>query len=118
MVGPSITALANARIAAMKVIETADRHVVINAFSDLGQTLTQVSGNISLQNVRFAYPSRPDQMVCNGYNLEIAAGTTVALVGASGSGKSTAIQLIERFYDPDSGVVTLDGVDLRNLNVR
>ena len=56
--------------------------------------------------------------MCNGYSLEIAAGTTVALVGSSGSGKSTAIQLVERFYDPDSGVVTLDGVDLRQLNVR
>ena len=56
--------------------------------------------------------------MCNGYSLEIAAGTTVALVGASGSGKSTIIQLMERFYDPDSGVVTLDGVDLRELNVR
>ena len=56
--------------------------------------------------------------VCNGYNLEIQAGTTVALVGASGSGKSTAIQLVERFYDPDSGSVKLDGVDLRQLNVK
>jgi len=58
------------------------------------------------------------EQVCNGYNLEVAAGTTVALVGSSGSGKSTAIQLIERFYDPDSGVVMLDGVDLKQLNVR
>ena len=69
-------------------------------------------GNLSLRNVKFAYPSRPDQEVCNGYNLKVVAGTTFALVGSSGSGKSTVIQFIERFYDPDSGVVMLDGVDL------
>jgi len=80
--------------------------------------LDKVSGDISLKNIKFAYPARPDKRVCNGYSLEIAAGATVALVGASGSGKSTIIQLMERFYDPDSGVVTLDGVDLRELNVR
>jgi ATP-binding cassette subfamily B (MDR/TAP) protein 1 len=57
-------------------------------------------------------------VVCNGYNLTVEAGTTVALVGASGSGKSTAVSLVERFYDPDQGSVTLDGVDLRELNVR
>jgi ATP-binding cassette subfamily B (MDR/TAP) protein 1 len=57
--------------------------------------------------------------VCHqGYSLVVEAGQTVALCGASGSGKSTAIQLVERFYDPDQGSVTLDGVDLRKLNVR
>jgi len=68
--------------------------------------------------VVFAYPSRREQLVCQGYNLTVEAGTTVALVGSSGSGKSTAVSLVERFYDPDSGVVRLDGVDLRELNVR
>ena len=63
-VEPALTALAKARRAAMKVIETADRHVVIDAFSDAGQTLQSVMGNISFQNVFFAYPSRRDQMVC------------------------------------------------------
>jgi len=69
------------------------------------------------QGVHFRYPARPDHPVCQGYNLTVEAGTTVALVGASGSGKSTAIQLVERFYDPDEGVVSLDGQDLKTLNV-
>ena len=55
--------------------------------------------------------------VFNNFSLMIPAGKTVALVGSSGSGKSTAVQLIERFYDPDSGVVLLDGIDLRQLNL-
>merc|ERR1719453_2617227 len=57
-------------------------------------------------------------MVCNGYNLSIKAGQTVALSGPSGGGKSTIISLIERFYDPQSGVITLDGIDIKTLNVR
>ena len=115
---PTLSAVAKARRAVQKILGTIDRVVTINAFSDEGETLQKVVGNISIENVCFAYPSRPDQQVCNGYSLEVPAGKTVALVGASGSGKSTAIQLVERFYDPDSGVVKLDGVDLRQLNVR
>ena len=74
-------------------------------------------GHIELRDVRFAYPSAPDTLVCKGYSLDVPAGQTVALSGASGSGKSTAVALIERFYDPDAGAVLLDGVDLRKLNV-
>jgi ATP-binding cassette subfamily B (MDR/TAP) protein 1 len=68
--------------------------------------------------VFFAYPTAPEHLVCNGYSLSVQAGQTVALCGASGSGKSTIIALIERFYDPQGGVVTLDGHDLKSLNVR
>jgi ATP-binding cassette subfamily B (MDR/TAP) protein 1 len=57
-------------------------------------------------------------MVCNGYSLHIPAGQTVALSGASGSGKSTIIQLIERFYDPLKGELTLDGVDIKTFNLQ
>ena len=71
-----------------------------------------------MKDVVFAYPSSPDTLVCRGYNLSIAAGQTVALCGPSGSGKSTIIQLIERFYDPHSGSITLDGYDIKTLNVR
>lgn len=66
----------------------------------------------------FAYPSRPDLRVCDNYQLSVKAGETVALVGPSGGGKSTAISLLLRFYDPDQGSVKLDGVDIKDLNVR
>ena len=112
------TDAAKAADACERVFDVVDRESKIDHTQETGRTLPQVEGAISLRNVKFRYPSRPEQRVCNGYNLEIAAGTTVALVGSSGSGKSTAIQLIERFYDPDSGTVTLDGVDLRELNVK
>ena len=65
-----------------------------------------------------ADPSSPSHDICNGYSLTIPAGQTCALCGPSGSGKSTIIQLLERFYDPQSGSVSLDGTDLRLLNLR
>lgn len=74
-------------------------------------------GMIVFKNVRFAYPSRREDLIYEKLNLEVEAGTTVALVGSSGSGKSTAVQLVERFYDPDAGSVLLDGVDLKELDV-
>ena len=60
--------------------------------------------------MQFHYPSRPEAKVCQGYNFKVPPGSMVALCGASGSGKSTAIQLLERFYDPTEGDITLDGV--------
>eukprot|EP01050_Picozoa_sp_SAG11_P009445 SAG11_NODE_887_length_6694_cov_21.780440_5_plen_432_part_00 len=74
-------------------------------------------GKIELKDVVFTYPARPDQQVMNGFSLTVEAGQTVALCGASGSGKSTTIQLVERFYDPESGSVSLDGQDLKTLNL-
>ena len=75
-------------------------------------------GLIELKNVNFAYPTRRDVPVCKGFSLRIEPGETVALVGPSGSGKSTIINLLLRFYDPDSGDIYLDGVKIRDLNVR
>lgn len=70
--------------------------------------------------MHFTYPSRPDVPILKGLSLSFAAGTTSALVGASGSGKSTIVSLVERFYDPaaGAGAVRLDGVDLKELNVK
>lgn len=69
-------------------------------------------GALAFEAVRFAYPSRPDTPALDGFNLDVAPGETVALVGPSGSGKSTVFQLLLRFYDPQAGVVRLDGVAL------
>ncbi|KIN78125.1 ABC transporter transmembrane domain-containing protein [Sulfitobacter mediterraneus] len=74
-----------------------------------------VKGLIAFEDVHFAYPARPDVVALDGVTLNIAPGETVAFVGPSGAGKTTIIQLIQRFYDPASGRITLDGVDLRRL---
>ena len=65
----------------------------------------------------FSYPSRPAAPVLTSLSLTIPAGRTTALVGASGSGKSTVIQLLQRFYDPDSGSVTVDQVNMKDLSL-
>jgi ATP-binding cassette subfamily B protein len=73
-------------------------------------------GRIALERVRFAYPTRPDTEVLSGIDLDVASGEVVALVGASGAGKSTVAALICRLYDPVEGRVLLDGRDLRDLD--
>ena len=75
-----------------------------------------VTGALTFDHVRFHYPTRPDVAALADYNLRIAPGETVAVVGPSGAGKSTLFQLAERFYDPDAGAITLDGVDLREAD--
>lgn len=75
-----------------------------------------VSGTLRLENVLFRYPARPLQTALDGLSLEIPAGSSLALVGPSGAGKSTVFELLLRFYDPSSGTIRLDGVDLRELD--
>ena len=74
-----------------------------------------VRGEIILRDVSFRYPARPETSALDGISLTVAAGETVALVGPSGAGKSTVLQLLMRFYDPQQGSVSLDGVDLRDM---
>lgn len=78
----------------------------------------KLEGNISLKNIEFSYPARPDIKVCKGYSLDIKKGETIALVGPSGCGKSTIINLLLRFYDPQEGAVMVDGIDIKTLNTR
>ncbi len=74
-----------------------------------------LSGAVAFEGVGFVYPARPDRQTLTGIDLTVAAGETVALVGPSGAGKTTMMQLIQRFYDPAEGRITLDGFDLRDM---
>ncbi|CAK4101791.1 unnamed protein product [Aphanomyces euteiches] len=116
--GPSIQALTTARSAAYDIFQLIHRQSQIDASSTEGKTLDHVEGHIALESIRFAYPSRPNVEVAAGYSLSIPAGQKIALVGSSGCGKSTIVSLLERFYDPLEGRVTLDGHDLKDLNVK
>jgi len=77
---------------------------------------TMALGEVSFQGVSFHYPSRPEQSALEGFSLQVRPGETVALVGPSGAGKTTVFQLLLRFYDPASGRVVMDGVDLRDAD--
>lgn len=90
----------------------------IDSSSDTGKIPSSTSGEIEFHDVHFTYPTRPDQPIFKGMSLKIESGKTVALVGPSGGGKSTVVQLVERFYDPTSGKVTLDGENVKDLNVK
>jgi ATP-binding cassette subfamily B (MDR/TAP) protein 1 len=124
-----------------------DRKSKIDSGSDEGLTLDEVKGDIDFRHVSFKYPSRPDVQIFSDFTLHIPSGKvsltslcnamssnsdiiscllgyylhgfiqTVALVGESGSGKSTVISLLERFYNPDSGTISLDGVEIKSLKL-
>jgi ATP-binding cassette, subfamily B (MDR/TAP), member 1 len=104
--------------AAAKIYHTIDRVPDIDSASLAGDKPGDVHGEITLRDVQFSYPSRPTVQIVKGLDITFTAGRTSALVGASGSGKSTIIALVERFYDPTAGTVLLDGRDLRSLNLK
>jgi ATP-binding cassette subfamily B (MDR/TAP) protein 1 len=117
-IGPNVQSVTSGVTAASKIFATIDRKSVIDSSSEEGEILESFNGDIELNDVKFIYPSRPDVTVLENMNLKIPAGNTVALVGASGSGKSTIIGLVERFYQPISGTLTLDGHDITKLNTK
>lgn len=117
-VAPNVQAFATAIAAASKIFSTIDRQSPLDPTNDLGEKPEHVEGSIRLEHVKHIYPSRPEVVVMNDVSLDIPAGKTTALVGASGSGKSTIVGLVERFYDPVGGKVYLDGRDISTLNLR
>ncbi|CAM0871626.1 unnamed protein product [Alopecurus aequalis] len=104
--------------AAGRVFEIIDRVPVIDAYGTGGRVLSAVRGRMEFKDVEFAYPSRPESLILYNLNLTVPAAKMLALVGISGGGKSTVFALIERFYDPTRGSITLDGQDLGSLNLK
>ncbi|XP_030462158.1 ABC transporter B family member 20 isoform X2 [Syzygium oleosum] len=100
------------------VFEIIDRVPKIDPDDTSALKPPNVYGSIELKNVDFCYPTRPEVLVLSNFSLKVNGGQTVAVVGVSGSGKSTIISLIQRFYDPVAGQVLLDGRDLKLYNLR
>ncbi|NP_001029122.1 egg permeability glycoprotein [Strongylocentrotus purpuratus] len=114
--GPNYSDFTTARAAASSIWEVIDQIPTIDCFSTDGKK-EKITGQVTFEGVHFSYPSRASVKVLNGINLKVDVGKTVAMVGSSGCGKSTCIQLIQRFYDVAEGSIKIDGIDIRDLNV-
>lgn len=117
-VAPNAQAFSTSVAAAAKIYSTIDRKSPLDPMTDDGEKLENVEGTVELKQIKHIYPSRAEVVVMTDVSLMVPAGKTTALVGASGSGKSTIVGLVERFYDPVGGQVCLDGHDISNLNLR
>jgi ATP-binding cassette subfamily B (MDR/TAP) protein 1 len=109
--------MSKAQEAARHLKELFDRQPAIDAWSVDGAKVEEIEGTIEFRDVHFRYPTRPEQPVLRGLNLTVKPGQYVALVGASGCGKSTTIALLERFYDPLVGGIYVDGKEISSLNL-
>ncbi|KAL4958072.1 P-loop containing nucleoside triphosphate hydrolase protein [Aspergillus filifer] len=115
---PQLPAVSGAMAAASEFFRIMDKPSQLDPLSDTGAKPDVCIGAIEVENVSFHYPSRPSAQVLQGFNLSIPAGKTTALVGASGSGKSTIIGLLERWYEPTGGTITVDKTDISQLNTK
>ncbi|GJM89644.1 hypothetical protein PR202_ga05852 [Eleusine coracana subsp. coracana] len=106
-----------AKDSATSIFSIIDKKSKIDPSSGEGTVLDLVKGDIDFHHISFKYPCRQDVQILIDFTLNIPSGKNTALVGQSGSGKSTVIALLERFYDPDSGTILLDGVDIKNLRI-
>ncbi|CAO3645717.1 unnamed protein product [Cunninghamella blakesleeana] len=115
---PFLVAISNACASAQSLFSVIDRPSEIDANSDEGIKNGELLGDIELCNTEFHYPTRTDVKILKGINLKIERGKKIAFVGKSGSGKSTVVQLLQRFYDPTSGGILLDGKNIQDYNLK
>jgi ATP-binding cassette, subfamily B (MDR/TAP), member 1 len=116
-VAPNAKAFTSASAAGQKIFATIARVSPMDPESKEGIHPETLDGTIELKNIKHIYPSRPEVTVMDGINLVVPAGKQTAIVGASGSGKSTIVGLVERFYDPVGGEVLLDGQNIKDINL-
>ncbi|RCV30019.1 hypothetical protein SETIT_6G060200v2 [Setaria italica] len=114
---PDLQAFSQAKAAGKEIFKVIKRNPAISYESN-GKILKKITGDIEMREVHFMYPSREDNPVLQGFSLAIQAGNIVALVGSSGCGKSTVISLVQRFYDPTSGVVLIDNQNIKELDLK
>merc|ERR1711892_173759 len=120
MVGYSFAFVADfnkAMIAAARVFQLLDRKPLIDTNPAVGLKLNEVDGNVAIEDAEFSYPTRPDIQILNRLQLSIKNGESIALVGESGCGKSTVIQLIQRLYDLSSGSIEMENQNIESLNL-
>ncbi|GMI68437.1 multi-drug resistance 13, ATP-binding cassette B15 [Hibiscus trionum] len=110
--------ISDACSAAERINEVIKRTPKIDLDNMEGEILDNILGEVEFKQVEFAYPSRPGSIIFKNFCLKVPAGKTVALVGSSGSGKSTVISLLQRFYDPLGGDILLDGVSINKLQLK
>lgn len=117
-ISPCLSAFSAAQVAAFKIFQTIYRKPDIDPYSRDGRVVEDINGEVELRDVYFSYPSRPDERIFNGFTLKVPSGTTLAVVGESGTGKSTIINLVERFYDPERGEILIDGINIKEFQLR
>ncbi|PIN13831.1 Multidrug/pheromone exporter, ABC superfamily [Handroanthus impetiginosus] len=115
---PYLGAFSAGQAAAYNMFKIINRQPLIDTCDTSGIVLDDLEGEIEFREVYFRYPSRPDVQIFAGLSLHVEKGKSLALVGQSGSGKSTVISLLQRFYDVDAGKVLVDGIDLKKYQLR